>query len=94
MCISPVIPAKLIPGVQLTIGSDPDTAQAIEAMGARHVNASVSEIVVDKENRVVSTPAYMLASRISDLPDGINKLVGQVVEWAKAATLVTSKAMS
>ena len=83
LCISPVIPAALIPNVKLTIGTDPDTAAAIESMGAQHVSASVSEVVIDESNLIASTPAYMLASRISELTTGINALVKYIYTAAK-----------
>lgn len=35
--------------------------------------------MVDKENKVVSTPAYMLANRISEAADGIERLVHEVL---------------
>ena len=87
-----VIPAKLIPNVSLTIGSDEGTAAAITEMGAKHVSATVSEIVVDNDNLVVSTPAYMLANSISELSSGIDALVDQVYNWAKKRSLSTSAA--
>ena len=92
LCISPVIPAKLIPNVTLTIGSDEGTAAAITEMGGKHVSATVSEIVVDNEHLVVSTPAYMLANSISELSTGIDALVDQVYNWAKKRSLSTSAA--
>jgi len=36
--------------------------------------------VVDKKNRIVSTPAYMLATRISEVQAGIGKCVQEVVK--------------
>jgi len=41
-CISPVLAAKVIKGCQVTIGSDQGTASAIENMGAKHINKTVS----------------------------------------------------
>ncbi len=81
MCIAPALVAKVLGGrVKLTIGSDPDTAAALEAAGAAHVDAGAADIVVDEANRVVSTPAYMLAGSISEVFDGIEKLVKKVIE--------------
>ncbi|MDP6455878.1 MAG: isoprenoid biosynthesis protein ElbB, partial [Candidatus Marinimicrobia bacterium] len=37
------------------------------------------EFVVDRENKIVSTPAYMLASQISEAAEGIEKLVQEVL---------------
>ncbi|MBE0508754.1 MAG: isoprenoid biosynthesis protein ElbB, partial [Marinospirillum sp.] len=38
--------------------------------------------VVDNTHKVVSTPAYMLATRITEARDGIFKLVDKVLELA------------
>jgi len=85
MCIAPVAIARIFGGelrVDLTIGSDPETAEAIERMGARHVESPVTEIVVDEANKVVSTPAYMSAKTISEAAEGIGKLVTAVLARA------------
>ena len=51
VCISPVIAAKLFPGVEVTVGHDQEeggkwpyagTAGAITSMGATHVNKNVT----------------------------------------------------
>ncbi|MBI5186504.1 MAG: isoprenoid biosynthesis glyoxalase ElbB [Nitrospinae bacterium] len=83
ICISPALLAAICKGgpvkPQVTIGYDPDTAKAINSMGARHVDCQVREFVVDRENRIVTTPAYMLAKNISEAADGIEKLVKEVM---------------
>jgi enhancing lycopene biosynthesis protein 2 len=80
MCISPVmIPQCYEAGVLGTIGSDVDTAAAFEKQGGRHQVAQVDAIVVDEVNKVVSTPAYMLADNIVDAHNGIAKLVARVL---------------
>jgi enhancing lycopene biosynthesis protein 2 len=66
----------------LTIGTDQRTAAAVESLGARHVNCPVNDIVVDEQNKIVTTPAYMLGQRISEVADGIEKLVTKVLEMA------------
>jgi enhancing lycopene biosynthesis protein 2 len=84
ICIAPVVAAKAFQemgkSVTLTIGSDAETAEKIKACGHRHVNCKVDDIVVDRENRVVSTPAYMLAKNIAEVEAGVRKLVSAVVE--------------
>ncbi len=85
MCIAPAAVARIFGGeirLDLTIGSDPETAAAIERMGARHVETPVTEIVVDEANKVVSTPAYMSAKTISEAAEGIEKLVAAVLARA------------
>ncbi|WP_267248891.1 isoprenoid biosynthesis glyoxalase ElbB [Yersinia sp. Marseille-Q5920] len=81
MCISPVMLPKLLgKPVRLTIGNDPDTLDAIEAMGGQHVICPADDVVVDAENKVVTTPAYMLAASISEAAKGIDKLVAKVLD--------------
>jgi len=78
MCIAPVILARTIPGVKLTIGNHPETAEAINAMGAFHVNCSVKESVVDLERKIVTTPAYMLASGPAEVFEGAKSMVEEL----------------
>ena len=84
ICISPVIAAKVLGSrkVKLTIGNDPATAAALNALGAVHVDALVDQIVVDEKNKVVSTPAYMLGPSIAPVSAGIEKLVAAILEMA------------
>jgi enhancing lycopene biosynthesis protein 2 len=84
ICIAPAIAARVLGahGVELTIGNDRQTAAKLEKMGARHVDVPVQETHIDVRNRVVSTPAYMLAKNIAEADAGIAKLVHQVLEMA------------
>ena len=66
--------------IDLTIGTDEETAGAIESMGASHVSCPVEAFVVDHENKIVSTPAYMSANRITEVEAGITKLVNEVLK--------------
>ncbi len=83
ICIAPAMLAGILgkqgEKVDLTIGYDEQTAEDINAMGAHHVNCPVREMVVDREKKVVSTPAYMEARRISEAAEGIEKLVAEVL---------------
>lgn len=57
MCIAPVIAAKVIGGgVKLTIGNDPSTAAAIEAMGAKHIECQANSFVEDKAKKSIQPP--------------------------------------
>jgi enhancing lycopene biosynthesis protein 2 len=88
ICIAPVIAAQVYGarGLQptLTIGTDEATAKAIEAMGGIHRDCLATETVVDEANRLVSTPAYMLASGPAEVYAGIGKLVREVLRLAGA----------
>jgi len=82
VCIAPVIAAKVLGEhhPKLTIGNDPDVAASLEKMGARHVPCEVADCVVDRDHKIVTTPAYMLAGRISEAASGIERLVAAVLE--------------
>ena len=67
------------PDLRITIGTDLDTADVVEEMGAEHVPCPVDDIVVDEDNKVVTTPAYMLAEDIAQAATGIEKLVARVL---------------
>jgi enhancing lycopene biosynthesis protein 2 len=83
LCIAPAVVARLFGddiAPEITIGTDPGTASAMEKMGAKHKNAQVNEIVVDSKNKIVTTPCYMLAQSIKDVGEGAEKLVAKIME--------------
>lgn len=82
VCIAPALVAKVLgdEGPELTIGSDPGTAGALESMGASHVGCAVSDFVVDQQRRLITTPAYMLAQSISEAADGIERTVAALFD--------------
>lgn len=80
MCIAPVILARTIPGAKLTIGNDPGTVNAINAMGAVHVECPVNDSIVDVERKLVTTPAYMLASGPAEVFEGAVSMVEKLGE--------------
>ncbi|MCE2573749.1 isoprenoid biosynthesis glyoxalase ElbB [Motilimonas eburnea] len=83
MCIAPaMIPHVYGTGAKATIGNDANTAAAIAAMGAEHLECPVDDIVVDEAHKLVSTPAYMLAGNILEADAGIAKLVAKVISMA------------
>ena len=87
ICIAPATLARAVADKkpEVTIGSDAGTAGAIESMGGRHVNCTVTAIHLDETNRIVTTPAYMLGPGIKDVAEGIEKLVQQVMSMVAAA---------
>ncbi|HTG82893.1 MAG TPA: isoprenoid biosynthesis glyoxalase ElbB [Geobacteraceae bacterium] len=83
ICIAPALVAATLGkeyAPKVTIGSDADTAAAIEATGSRHLACPVREFVVDEERKIVTTPAYMLAQRISEAAEGIDKAIKATLE--------------
>lgn len=75
LCISPVLLVKTLEGTRLTIGSDADTATAIEKAGASHIETTHGEVVVDDRYKIVTTPCYMLDSTIMQIAEGTDNAV-------------------
>jgi len=82
LCISPVIIAKVLGDVKLTIGQDESTANAIVDMGASHEKTSHGEIIVDEKYKIVTTPCYMLDANIMQIGEGADKVVKEVIRLA------------
>lgn len=75
LCIAPAFIAKILKDVSVTIGQDKGTAEAIEAMGATHVETDHGDVVMDEEKLVFTSPCYMLDATILDIDDGANNVV-------------------
>ena len=84
LCIAPALVSKVLGSDniahQLTIGTDPGTAEAVTSMGSTHVDCTARDCVVDQANKLITTPAYMLAGSISEAAEGIEKAVAAVME--------------
>lgn len=83
VCIAPALVAAVLGkdfSTTVTIGTDAGTAAEVEKTGAKHQNCPVTELVVDMPNKLVTSPAYMLANRISEVADGIDKCVKEVIK--------------
>jgi enhancing lycopene biosynthesis protein 2 len=89
ICIAPAVVAAALGRTAhptLTIGEDAGTAAALEAMGAKHQRSPVDEAVVDRAQRIVTTPAYMYDARPKDICAGIRKLCAEVVAMCGKAS--------
>jgi enhancing lycopene biosynthesis protein 2 len=82
LCISPVILARILGDVKVTIGQDTGTAEAVEKMGGTHVSSSHGEIVIDEKYKLVTTPCYMLDADIVQIGDGAENVVKALLEMA------------
>ena len=80
LCIAPVILAKVLGDVTLTIGQDSATAANLAAMGARNVLTGHGEITIDRQHKLVTTPCYMLDARVDQIGDGADRLIQAMLE--------------
>ncbi len=84
ICIAPVMIAKVLEYLgrtgTVTGGFNVEINNDIRAMGINAVEVGAEEIVVDKENKIVTTPAYVDAKSMNESFTGIEKLVNKVLE--------------
>jgi enhancing lycopene biosynthesis protein 2 len=86
ICIAPAMLARIVGRRDLhpkmTIGTDRGTAAAINAMGVQHVDCLTTEMICDEKHKIVTTPAYMLATGPAQVYEGVRKLVAEVLRLA------------
>lgn len=81
ICISPLLIASALGEFKprLTIGNDEEFSQKINSLGGEHQKCSIQSCVVDKENLLISTAAYMYeGARISNVFLGIEESFRQL----------------
>jgi enhancing lycopene biosynthesis protein 2 len=67
LCISPVLIARVLGDVTVTIGNDAATAADISSLGGRNEDRGHGEVTVDREKRIVSVAAYMIPATLSEI---------------------------
>lgn len=80
LCIAPVLIAKILGNIEITIGSEPCTITDVEKLGAKHVNTTHGEVVIDLKNKIFTTPCYMLDASILDIEAGAHNIVKKMLE--------------
>ncbi|MCX6232234.1 MAG: isoprenoid biosynthesis glyoxalase ElbB [Bacteroidetes bacterium] len=79
LCIAPVIFAKILKNVDVTIGNDAQTAKDIEKMQAHHFKTEHGEVIKDTKLKVFSTPCYMLDANILQIAEGAENIVKAMI---------------
>lgn len=77
VCIAPALVAKVFgpKGCRFTIGDDEGTAEALASFGGTHVATAATGVCVDETLKIVTAPAYMLASGPAEVFAGITNAV-------------------
>lgn len=82
MCIAPVMLARLIPGVCVTLGAEGSpVADQVRGWGAEHVQTENGDVCADNEDLVFTTPAFMLDATLKDIYDGAYNMVEAIVDY-------------
>ncbi len=79
MCIAPVLVAKVLGDVRVTLGSG-KCQQALDIVhfGAHHIETQAGGVAVDAEKKIVTTPCFMLNSSLSDIYRGAYAMVDEL----------------
>ena len=87
LCVSPIIVAKALEGSSthphMTMGSDLEQSPydikgfsaGLESTGSTTEMRTVREIAIDKENKIVSAPCYMMDASITEIRKNIRSAV-------------------
>lgn len=85
ICIAPTLVALVLgkEGVSVTIGNDRETSVEIGKTGAHHESCAVDDYITDRENKVITSPAYMYGeAKPHEVFKGIQGLVKELVDMA------------
>jgi enhancing lycopene biosynthesis protein 2 len=83
LCIAPVLVARILGGIEVTVGGEGDTAADIRAMGGIHLKTGNGDIIVDRKNKIVTSPCYMLDASITDIETGASEAVKAIIGLCK-----------
>jgi enhancing lycopene biosynthesis protein 2 len=84
ICIAPALVARVLGSlsVSVTVGNDIETIDEIIKTGAVHEICNVDDFITDRENKVITTPAYMYDATPAQVFKGISGLVNELYEMA------------
>lgn len=94
LCVSPVVIAKALENsdvnAMLTLGTTDGASpydikgfhEGVESIGVQTVLCKTGDIVVDEENKIITSPCYMMDAPISKIYDGIYKACEKLMELA------------
>ncbi len=80
LCISPVLIAKVLGNITVTIGQDKNTTDDLINMGANHINATPIDVVSDRKNKIFTTPCYMLDASLLEIAEGAENLIETMLQ--------------
>ncbi|MDR2293342.1 MAG: isoprenoid biosynthesis glyoxalase ElbB [Prevotellaceae bacterium] len=79
-CITPVLLARILGNITITLGNPDESLIAdVKHFGANHTIKSATDVCVDADNKIFTTPAYMATANISEVFTGIDNLVKQIL---------------
>jgi enhancing lycopene biosynthesis protein 2 len=96
LCVSPVVLAKAFEGssvkLNLTIGSSAEGSPyeipmfevGLQATGAKTAEKTIREILIDRENKVITAPCYMMDASVLEIRNNIKQAIEAIKELIDA----------
>lgn len=84
ICIAPTLLALTLGklGIEVTVGDDAEVIAEILKTGSLHTVCKVEDYVSDRDNKVLTTPAYMYEATAHQVFTGIRKMIRELAEMA------------
>lgn len=92
-CIAPILAAKVLPGVSVTLGKEEslhgrfpfhEATGVAKKLGAKHIPKDIDDVVVDHANKVVTSPAFMCDTAVHEIFDNVGQMVKAVLKLVKS----------
>ncbi|XVN42216.1 MAG: isoprenoid biosynthesis glyoxalase ElbB [Candidatus Rickettsia vulgarisii] len=83
MCFAPTVVAAALKNhakITITLGN---ANELVGKLGANEKICKVQDIVIDEDNKLVTTPAFMIDAPISEIHEGISNLVSKILNLLK-----------
>ncbi len=78
MCIAPMILAKVLSHVTISLGNENSASGHAKNMGAKTEITKAGQVCVDTDNKIVTTPCYMVDSRIGEVFAGADRMIKEI----------------
>jgi enhancing lycopene biosynthesis protein 2 len=70
----------VLPGVLLTVGKIPSVIDDVKTMGAKHQITNQTEVTVDEDNLIFTSPCYMLQASIKEIAESADHLIQEILK--------------
>lgn len=81
LCISPVLLAKVLGNVLITVGPDAADADNVMKMGAKHVPTQHGQVVFDGRLLLFSAPCYQLEADLLQIAQDTDLIIKQMLSY-------------
>lgn len=84
VCIAPILLAKCLAGngINITLGPKSDTFRELKRWEVEVVECPADDFITDRDNKIITTPAFMHETSFGPVFIGISRMVKELVEMA------------